>query len=78
MTSFDACKQEKSQVDDRAIFIAAYNEYKKAGYAAGMKNAQNQFPSIENIFSEGREEGDAITIGCWINTTVLLERRPAN
>lgn len=76
MQSFDDCKQEKSQVDDRAIFIAAYDQYKRAGYKAGMDNAQAQFPAISNIFSEGREEGEAITIGCWINTTVTLERRP--
>ena len=78
MTSFDQCAGNKSKVDDRAIFIAAYNEYRKAGNSAGMANAKAQFPSIEEIFSEGKEEGQTITIGCWVNTTVTLERRPAN
>ncbi|GAB4233886.1 MAG: hypothetical protein Tsb0034_07330 [Ekhidna sp.] len=78
MTSFDDCKGEQSQVQDRAIFIAAYEQYRKAGYSAGMSNAKAQFPSIEDIFNEGKEEGQSITIGCWINTTVSLERRPAN
>lgn len=78
MGSFGDCKQEKSQLQDRAVFIAAYNEYKKAGNAASMKAAKAQFPSIEDIFNEGRKEGESITIGCWINTTVALERRPAN
>ncbi|MEM8938637.1 MAG: hypothetical protein AAGC64_04730 [Bacteroidota bacterium] len=78
MTSYDDCKDEKSQVQDRAVFIAAYEEYRKAGNSAGMTNAKAQFPSIENIFSEGKEEGQSVTIGCWINTTVKLERRPAN
>lgn len=76
MQSFDDCKQEKSQVDDRAIFIAAYEQYQRAGYKAGMTNAKNQFPSIGDIFNETKEEGQSITIGCWINTTVTLERRP--
>ncbi len=76
MQSFDDCKQEKSQVDDRAIFIAAYEQYKRAGNKAGMDNAKAQFPAIGDIFSAGREEGESITIGCWINTTVTLERRP--
>jgi len=78
MTSFDDCKEEKSQVMDRAVFIAAYNEYRKAGNTSGMSNAKAQFPSIEDIFTAGMEEGQSITIGCWINTTVSLERRPAN
>ena len=78
MTSFDQCKGEKSQVLDRAVFIAAYGEYSKAGNKKGMQSAKSQFPSIENIFSEGYEEGQSVTVGCWINTTVKIERRPAN
>ncbi|MEO9482669.1 MAG: hypothetical protein ABJG47_04460 [Ekhidna sp.] len=78
MGSFDDCKKEQSQVQDRAIFIAAYNEYRKAGNSAAMASAKAQFPSIEDIFNEGKEEGQSLTIGCWINVTVSLERRPAN
>lgn len=78
MTSFEQCAGKESKVEDRAIFIAAYEQYRKAGYSTGMANAKAQFPSIDEIFSEGKEEGQSITIGCWINTTVTLERRPAN
>lgn len=78
MTSFDQCAGGESKVDDRAIFIAAYDQYRRAGNSAGMANAKAQFPSIEEIFNEGKEEGQSITIGCWVNTTVKLERRPAN
>ncbi len=74
-TSFDDCKGEQSQVQDRAIFIAAYDMYNKAGNTAQMNASKAQFPSIEDIFNEGKEEGDPITIGCWINTTVNLQRR---
>ncbi len=78
MQSFEDCSGKESKVDDRAIFIAAYDQYRRAGNSAGMANAKAQFPSIEEIFSEGKEEGQSITIGCWVNTTVKLERRPAN
>ncbi len=72
------CYQEKSQVEDRAVFIAAYDQYRRAGATAKMKAAKAQFPSIQDIFNSEYEEGQSITIGCWINTTVTLERRPAN
>lgn len=78
MNSFNDCKKEESQVQDRAVFIAAYNEYRKAGNSSAMAAAKAQFPSIEDIFNEGMEEGQSITVGCWINVTVALERRPAN
>lgn len=78
MQSFNDCAGGESKVDDRAIYIAAYDQYRRAGNSAGMTNAKAQFPSIEEIFNEGKEEGQSITIGCWINTTVKLERRPAN
>ncbi|WP_462251587.1 tetratricopeptide repeat protein [Ekhidna sp.] len=74
-TSFDDCKAEKSQVEDRAIFIAAYDMYKKAGNSKQMAAAKEQFPSLENIFNEGKEVGDELTISCWINTTVKLDKR---
>ena len=72
------CFQQKSQVADRAVFIAAYDQYRRAGASAKMNSAKAQFPSIEDIFNEGKSEGESITVGCWINTTVQLERRPAN
>ncbi len=78
MTSFEQCAGGDSKVGDRAIFIAAYDQYRRAGNSTGMAHAKAQFPSIEEIFDEGKEEGQSITIGCWINTTVSLERRPAN
>ncbi|MEM9337559.1 MAG: hypothetical protein AAGA66_02445 [Bacteroidota bacterium] len=78
MTSAKDCNKGVSRVEDRAIYIAAYEQYRKAGDAAGMANAKAQFPSIEEIFNEGKEEGESLTIGCWINTTVKLEKRPAN
>ncbi|MGB3465351.1 MAG: tetratricopeptide repeat protein [Cyclobacteriaceae bacterium] len=78
MNSFEDCKKGVSKVEDRAIFIAAYNMYKRAGSTTGMVNAKAQFPSIDEIFSEGYKEGQQLSTGCWINETVNLERRPSN
>lgn len=78
MGSFDDCKGGESKVKDRAVFIAAYEMYQKGGDREKMASAKAQFPSIEEIFSEGKEEGQTITVDCWINETVQIERRPAN
>lgn len=73
--SFQDCSEEESKVKDRAVFIAAYEMYKKAGNVDQMNVAKEQFPTIEDIFSENLEEGKPYTVGCWINETVILRRR---
>ncbi len=73
--SFQDCAEEESKVKDRAVFIAAYEMYKKAGNVDQMNTAKEQFPTIEDIFSENLEEGKSFTVGCWINETVILRRR---
>lgn len=78
MGSFEDCRGGESRVKDRAVFIAAYEMYQKAGNSQRMNDAKAQFPSIEEIFNEGKEEGQSITVDCWINETVEIERRPAN
>ncbi len=75
--SYDDCKKGESRVDDRLVFIAAYGQYAKAGNSALMKKAKAQFPSIGEIFELGLEEGQSMTVGCWINETVKLQKRPA-
>ncbi len=76
MTSYNDCKQGVSRVEDRLVFIAAFNQFQKAGDSERMQSAKEQFPTISDIFTEGLEEGQAKTVGCWINETVKLERRP--
>jgi tetratricopeptide (TPR) repeat protein len=78
MNSGTECKGGQSKVKDRAVYIAAYEMYQKAGDSSKMSGAKAQFPSIEDIFSEGKEEGGSITVDCWINETVKIQRRPAN
>jgi len=74
-TSFDDCAEGQSKVVDRAVFLAAYSMYKKAGNTSQMNAAKQQFPSKEEIFTETYETGQNVTIGCWINETIKLESR---
>ncbi|MDA0194211.1 MAG: hypothetical protein O2887_00205 [Bacteroidetes bacterium] len=78
MYSAKDCKEGISRVKDRVIYIAAYDMYSRAGDMNGMANALEQFPSMEDIFNENLEIGNEISVGCWINVTVKLDRRPAN
>ena len=70
------CDKQVSQIDDRARFIAAYNYYAKAGNSPKMSSAKAQFPTISDIFTANKEEGESVSVGCWINTTVKLQKRP--
>lgn len=70
------CDEKVSQVDDRARYIAAYDYYAVAGNATKMAQAKAQFPTIGNIFTENKTEGESMTVGCWIQKTVKLQRRP--
>ncbi len=69
------CAGYESQVTDRLPYIAAYQMFKKAGNRNMMKAAKEQFPSKEEIFNENIEKGTLLTIGCWINETVILQTR---
>ena len=73
--SFEECAGKQDMVIDRAIYIAAYDMYKKAGNSERMEAARNQFTGIGEIFDGGYEEGQIIEIGCWINEKIVLERR---
>jgi len=73
--SFEDCKGGVSKVMDRAIFIAAYEMFQKAGNSAQMEAMKAQFPSVEEMFTENMSEGDQVTVGCWISEKVTLKRR---
>jgi len=74
MNSYDQCKREVSRVEDRAIFIAAHEMYRMAGNSQRMAQAKAQFPTAEMIFTEGKEVGTDVKVGCWIQTTVKIQR----
>jgi len=74
-TSYDECKQGVNEVQDRAVFIAAFEMYRKAGNYDAMNKAKEQFPTMETIFTYDMDVGDALRIGCWINESVTIQRR---
>lgn len=73
--SFNDCAGYKSKVQDRLVFIAAYEMYQKAGNTSQMKACEEQFPSAEEIFSENLKEGEQMSTGCWIDKTVTISKR---
>lgn len=73
--SFDECAQKTRQADDRAIYIAAYAWYAKAGNTKKMAMAKQLFPSREEIFVVNYQKGDRIKVDCWINEEVILQTR---
>lgn len=75
MNSFNDCKGGVSRVKDRAIYMAAYNAYQRAGDSQGMAQARGQFPSKEEVFTEGLQVGGSISTGCWIGETVSISTR---
>jgi len=73
--SYDECKRRVNKVEDRAVFFAAYEYYRKAGDKAAMANAKAQFPTMEEIFTYDMEVGQNIQCGCWIKEVVSIQRR---
>ena len=74
--SSSECDGKTSQVDDRARFIVAYDYYQKAGDRLKMSQAKAQYPTIGDIFTANREEGESVFVGCWIKKNAKLARRP--
>jgi tetratricopeptide (TPR) repeat protein len=62
-------------IQDRLVYIAAYEEYKLAGNASKMTETKAQFPSMEEIFVRNLQLGDSMTIKSWINLNVSLQKR---
>lgn len=77
MSSYQQC-QGKNPVENRAVFLAAYDMYEKAGDGKGMAEAKAQFPSMEEIFTLGLQEGAPINVGCWINVSTTIRKRPSS
>jgi tetratricopeptide (TPR) repeat protein len=73
--SYQECKKGIDEVEDRAVFFAAYEMYKKAGNTQGMQQAREQFPLMEIIHTYNKLPGDPVRIGCWINETVAVQRK---
>ena len=75
MSSFSECADGKDIVKRRAIYIAAYDQFKLAGDTQNMEIAQARFPSSEEIHSNLYHVGQKIDVECWFNESVELKRR---
>lgn len=73
--SFDTCKKLKSKVEDRLVFLIAYDYYQRAGDSKKMGIAKDNFPSKEEIFTEGMTAGTSMQVNCWINESTTLRTR---
>lgn len=73
--SFDACAGKVDKVQDRAVFLAAYDMFQKAGNTKMMNAAKEAFPSKEEVFTYNKTTGDSITVGCWIGETTTIRTR---
>lgn len=69
------CFKKVNVAEDRLIYLAAYDEYEKAGNSAKMGAARAQFPSKEDIFLFNWKQGEIKNTGCWINESVSLRTR---
>ena len=74
-SSYDQCRGGDDPVKDRAVFIAAYDMYRRAGNQSGMAQAKAQFPSKEEVFTFNHEVGGEISVDCWIGETVSIQTR---
>lgn len=73
--SYEQCKGGENIVKDRGVFLAAYEMYQRGGASSRMQSAKEQFPSAEEIFTYNMEVGQELTVGCWINETVTIQKR---
>ena len=73
--SYEQCKKMEDMVQDRLVFILAYDMYRRGGSSSKMHNAKSQFPSKEEIFTNNYEVGQSMSISCWIKESVKLESR---
>lgn len=72
ITSDKECAHD-DYIKSRAIYIAAYEMYKRANNKERMEIAENQFPSGENVYHI--QDGTLIKIDCWVGGEVELKFR---
>jgi hypothetical protein len=75
LQSYESCKQLVSKVEDRLVFLLAYDYYAKAGDKGKMAQAKDNFPSKEEIFTENMTVGSSATVKCWINESTTIRTR---
>lgn len=69
------CYGKQDIIADRAIYLAAYEMFQRAGDSGGMARAKAQFPSKGELFDANKAVGSEVKVGCWIGQTVTLRTR---
>lgn len=77
MRSSSQCS-DPNPVKARAVFLAAYDMYARSGNSSKMAQARAQFPSVQDIFTMGMQEGESISVGCWIGVSTQIRKRPSD
>ncbi|RUA34694.1 MAG: hypothetical protein DSY77_04335 [Bacteroidetes bacterium] len=72
VASYKECKDD-DLIKSRAVYIAAYEMYKKANNKERMELAENQFPSGRDVFHIPK--GELVQVACWIGEEVELKFR---
>ncbi|WP_420386001.1 hypothetical protein [Roseivirga sp.] len=78
VASFDECADRYDIVQDRAVYLAAYDMFAKANNTKAMEEIALQFPTREAAFEQDIYDGDPIKVGCWINVKTTLRTRVSN
>ena len=73
--SFNDCSKRENQADDRAVYLIAYDYFARAGATQKMGAAKAQFPSKEEIFLVNYQQGQSISVGCWIGESTTIRTR---
>ncbi|MFT4898792.1 MAG: tetratricopeptide (TPR) repeat protein [Flavobacteriales bacterium] len=74
VTNIESCNSGNI-VEKRCVYIAAYNEYRKANVNAKANEMKLQFPSVEELFLYNLKAGDNFKTQCWVNKEVVLLTR---
>lgn len=78
LSSFDDCADRYDIVQDKAVYLAAYDMFFLAKDTKGMEDAQLRFPTREEAFNLNMDDGDQIDVGCWIQRKTELRTRVSN
>ena len=73
--SFEQCSGKDDIVQDRAVFLAAYDMFERGGNQKMMNSAKEQFPSKEEIFTYNYTTGDNLKVNCWISISTSIRSR---
>lgn len=78
LSSFDDCADRYDKVQDKAVYLVAYDMFALAKDAKGMEEAQLRFPTRTEAFDLNMDDGDQIDVGCWIQRKTKLRTIVSN